>query len=205
MIRFIRKNPIDRELLNNIKIKDIVYPDFIVYRVYYNNNVIAHLVLDRNKNYITTVTINDKFKRKGLASFLYDYIENSQDIKLKPSSVLLPAGKAFWKNRLKKKNPTDLALLRLIKITKKVIDYSYQNKLITYDIWFRNKNIGYVELLSNNNYIEDIEIDENFRRKGLATYVYNYIEKDLGKFLIPSAEQLEDGKKFWKNRLSKKK
>lgn len=101
MIRVIKKNPIDRELLNNIKIKDLIYPDFIVYRVYYNNNVIAHLVLDRNKNHITTVTINDKFKRKGLASFLYDYIENTQNIKLKPSSILLPDGKAFWKNRLK--------------------------------------------------------------------------------------------------------
>lgn len=104
---------------------------------------------------------------------------------------------------IKKKNPTDLNLLRLIKITKTIIDYSWQNKLITYYIWFRNKQIGYAEILSNQNHIEDIEIDEEFRRKGIATYIYNYIERDLGKFLIPSSEQLEDGKQFWKSRFKK--
>jgi len=38
--------------------------------------------------------------------------------------------------------------------------------------------------------------DEKYRRKGLATYLYDYIEKDLRRKLKPSPIQLKDGEKF---------
>jgi len=51
------------------------------------------------------VQIIKAYRRKGLVSFLYDYIEKDLKIRLKPSSKPSKDAKAFWKNRLKQKNP----------------------------------------------------------------------------------------------------
>ncbi len=62
------------------------------------------------------------------------------------------------------------------------------------------KIIGKAQIKKNKNYISWIEIDKNFQRKGLSTYLYDYIEKDLEIKLRPSINQLDDGKAFWKSR-----
>ena len=46
--------------------------------------------------------------------------------------------------------------------------------------------------------------DEKYRRKGLATYLYDYIERDLRRKLKPSPFLLKDGEKFWENRNKRK-
>lgn len=199
-----------------VPLKLVKKNDYILYTLYnkYNRYLgSAHVYFseidDINNIGNAHVQIIQSYQRKGLASFLYDYIEKDLKIKLKISSDPSKDAKAFWKNRLKtraiikKKNPTDLAFLRLITIVKNSTPYDHKCHLITYHISFRNKVIGYVEIFSNKNYIEDIEIGSEFRRKGLATYLYNYIEKDLGRFLRPSSDQLLDGKLFWKNRFNK--
>jgi hypothetical protein len=96
----------------------------------------------------------------------------------------------------------------MIKIVRKEIELGVWNRkrrseeiLIVYKIYFRDNQIGYVEIIKGTNFIEDIVINEEFRRKGLANYLYNYIEKDLKIKLRPSSVQLEDGKAFWKARL----
>ena len=40
-------------------------------------------------------------------------------------------------------------------------------------------------------------------RQGIATYLYDYIEKDLDIKLRPSNNLSSDGEEFWKNRLKK--
>ena len=60
-------------------------------------------------------------------------------------------------------------------------------------------------IFENANYVDDIQIyDEKNRRKGLATYLYDYIESDLRRKLKPSPIQLSDGEKFWENRNKRK-
>ena len=46
-----------------------------------------------------------------------------------------------------------------------------------------------------------IQIIEAYQRKGLATLLYNFIEKDLKIKLKPSSSPSKDAKKFWKARL----
>lgn len=196
MIRVL-KNPKDQKLLDNIEIKKYVYPDIIVYYAYHNKKIIAHLVLNKNYNHINTITINDKFKRKGLATYLYDYIENTENIKLKPSSFLLKDGKAFWENRLKQKNPTDLQFLNRIRIEK--VDLLAG---IRYYVWLDDLCIGVFVIQKRNNFVEEMEIwDSKYKHRGLATYMFDYIEKDLNIKLVPSKYQTKAGRAFWKNRL----
>jgi hypothetical protein len=51
--------------------------------------------------YIQTFEIDDEFQRKGVGTFLYNYIEKDRKIKLRPSNNVSSDGKAFWKARRK--------------------------------------------------------------------------------------------------------
>lgn len=73
-----------------------------------------------------------------------------------------------------------------------------------YDIYHDKELIGFVLILEKSKYIENIEISSEFRRKGIASYIYDYIEDDLGILLEPSKNQFTDGKLFWKNRFKTK-
>lgn len=206
MIR--RKNPTDEKLLKEIEIRKVNREYDIRYHIYYKNILIGYVIIDNDNNQVEMIKIEEEFRRRGLATYLYNYIEKDLKIKLEPNDDQLPDGKAFWKNRLK--NPTDLSLLRMIKIVRKEIELGVWNPkqkseeiLIVYKIYFRDNQIGYVEIIKGTNFIEDVVINEEFRRKGLADYLYNYIEKDLKIKLRPSSIQYEDGKAFWKARLNK--
>lgn len=202
------KNPTDEKLLKEIEIRKVNRKYDIRYHIYYKNILIGYVIIDNDNNQVEMIKIEEEFRRRGLATYLYNYIEKDLNIKLEPNDDQLPDGKAFWKNRLK--NPTDLSLLRMIKIVRKEIELGVWNRkrkseeiLIVYKIYFRDNQIGYVEIIKGTNFIEDVVINEEFRRKGLANYLYNYIEKDLKIKLRPSSVQLEDGKAFWKARLNK--
>lgn len=206
--RFKKLNPTDHNLISKLTVKKS-FPGYgIMYEVYLGKKRIGFADIDKGKTEISFVDINTEYRRKGVSTFLYDCIEKDLGRRLKPSEDLIEDGQAFWKNRNKKSNPTDLSFLRLIKITKIIIPIQCWNGLlevlIKYNIWFRNKKIGYVEIIEGSDSIEDVLIDEEYRRKGLATYLYNYIEKDLRIKLKPNSIQLEDGIAFWQNRSKKK-
>lgn len=46
-------------------------------------------------------------------------------------------------------------------------------------------------------YCFSVKVDEDYRRKGVATQMYLYAEKHYGKKLAPSANQSEDSKALW--------
>lgn len=101
MIKVIRKkNPKDEKLLKNLEIK-ITKSDYggIRYKIYYLNKFVGYADYEGGEC-INFVFISSEFERKGVATWLYDYIENDLGIKLKPSHCLFPDGRAFWKNRL---------------------------------------------------------------------------------------------------------
>ncbi len=200
-----KKNPTDKELLKKIKIKKIIRQHYCYYYIFLNNQKIgeASVPIKYEYSYINIIEIDEKFRRKGLAIFLYNYIEKDLQVKLKPSEDLELNGAKFWENRLKKKNPTDLEFLKKVKIEKEVFNIeNKKDKIISilYTVFYENKKIGCAELVKGQNYVDDVFISENFRRKGVTTFLYNYIEKDL-KIKLKSSKLLQkDGLKFWDNR-----
>lgn len=216
MIRVIKnsssklKNPTDKDFLRQIRIEKFDNGVFIRYEVIYNGEEIALFIMYKGTDYISDAEVlYDEYKHKGLATYVYNHIEKDLKIRLKPSKAQTLDGKLFWQHRASKKapkiskitNPTDYSFLRLLRIEKRKLEFSSDNIMFVYVVFFRGKKIAYAEIFENANYIEDVQIyDEKYRRKGLATYLYDYIEKDLRRKLKPSPFLLKDGEKFWENR-----
>lgn len=206
MIRIKRKNPTDQNLITKISVLKKKHENGdIEYLAYIEDILIGGIGFNIYKNYVTWVQIDPKYRRKGVASFLYKHVENDLKIKIdKPSPYLLNDGEKFWKNRLKKSNPTDYKLLKDIKIKKlrifEPIGRDPNRHYLEYKILLNNKQIGYAIMEENANFISLVEIHDAFQRSGLNTYLYNYIENDLNIKLVPSKSQSSDGKAFWKSR-----
>ena len=64
----------------------------------------------------------------------------------------------------------------------------------------RGVSAGGVELTRDAKSVMSLGIHGEYQRKGLATALYNHIEKHLGYKLKPNTAQTEDGKEFWKSR-----
>lgn len=203
MIR--RTNPTDYKLLSELTIQKAITGFGVIYEVFLNKKLIGHAEIDKGDKNITVVDINNNFQRKGVATYLYDYIEKDLGRKLKPSNTLLPDGEAFWKARNKRSNPRDEELLKTIKIQKKKFyDDSCDEHGTLYKIYSNDEYIGRAEILddSDNVYYAWIYKSEN-RNKGVMSFVYNYIENDLKIKLKPSDNRLEGGKAFWETRSKK--
>ena len=197
-----KSNPTDHDLISKLTVKKS-FPDYgTMYEVYLGKRRIGFADIDNGKTEISFVNINEEYRRKGVSTFLYDYIEKDLGRKLKPSLDLLDDGDKFWKNRNKRSNPTDLSLLKSIKITKE-IDYDYDTDLIVYTIWFRGNEIGHAWIFVGATSTLEVKINYEFQRKGLATYLYNYIEKDLNLKLKPSNDQTYYGKQLWASQKEK--
>ncbi len=51
-------------------------------------------------------------------------------------------------------------------------------------------------------YPHHIEVIEGFKRKGIASIMYDIVQSEISGKLIPSDEQSDEAKAFWKNRLT---
>lgn len=214
MIKIKKKsNPTDHELLSNIIVKkeQLGFHSIdknIRYRFYLKNKEIARADVEIYNNVIGDILMDPKYQRKGLGTFIYNYIESDLDIKLKPSEYLSSKGEAFWKNRSRKQllsvlktrvNPTDKEFLSKIKISKTKIGIS-----IIYKAFLNNNIIATAEYVPNDNSVSSLWVNTPYRRKGLASFMYNTIEKDQKVSLQPSQDLLPDGRRFWENRLKSK-
>lgn len=73
-----------------------------IFNVYYQANKIAYFKMSGQGNYISDSFVLKPFRRKGIASKVYDFIENYLGIKLQPSPIYQTKdGEEFWKNRKK--------------------------------------------------------------------------------------------------------
>lgn len=61
--------------------------------------------LKRNMQSISSVGVNPEFRRRGLATALYNYIENQLGYKLAPNWALTPEGETFWAARQNTNKP----------------------------------------------------------------------------------------------------
>ncbi len=63
---------------------------------------IGTATLSPDGTYLTNIRIDEKFRRQGIGSKVYDYIENTLGYKLKPSpDKMSPSAKNFWEKRTK--------------------------------------------------------------------------------------------------------
>lgn len=93
-------NPRDEELLKKIKIKKHIKENLIVYSIYVNNTYVGHAdIIPKTDNIYYIEIYEDEYRRKGIATYVYDYIEQDLNIKIKPSKKQLSLGKLFWKSR----------------------------------------------------------------------------------------------------------
>lgn len=195
-------NPTDHDLISKLEVKKAFPPYGVKYEVYLGKRRIAFADIDHGSTEISFVQVNEGYKLRGVATFLYDYIEKDLGRKLKPSEALIEDGEAFWKARNKRSNPRDDELLKHTYITKSEFDPKkivYSIRLYNYDY-----SLGFATYDVTKKIISDVRIlDRKFRNKGLATYLYNYIENDQNIILKPSNTLSEDGKAFWQNRLKK--
>jgi ribosomal protein S18 acetylase RimI-like enzyme len=65
------------------------------------------------------------------------------------------------------------------------------------------EEIGRATLNENGLYLENIRIDDKYRRIGLASKLYEYIEELIGKKLIPSPiKQSPEIQKYWDKKIN---
>lgn len=200
MIR-IKRNPTDQTTIDKLSIvKHKNESGDIEYLAYIKDKLIGGLGFNIYKGYVIWIQIDNKYRRKGIASFMYKYVENDLNIKIdQPSPYLLNDGKKFWQSRSKRNNPTDLTFLSKIKIEKVKIKY-----YIRYNALLNNSVIATADFFPQDNSVSSVYVTSAYRRKGLASFMYNHIEKDQKVSLIPSQDLLPDGRRFWENRLKNK-
>jgi len=205
-----KRNPTDKEFLKTIfvdKDYDNLYHT-VEYFIYRNEDTskrdrfgtiprafaIASAYYDTKDKWVYDVSVNPSYQRKGLATYLYNYIEQDQKVKLKPSDYLLEPGKAFWKNRLK--NPRDDDFLAKVNIVK----YNLKNSpYANYVAYLNNREVvSEASFDRESKKVELIRTEDKYKRKGLANLIYDYIEEDQKIKL-----KLEDGEAFWKARIKK--
>lgn len=95
---FIDKTKTNEWLLN---IKNVI-ADFKIKNIFYKN-IIGIGIYNKIRKVVLSIKIDPFFVRRGLATYLYDYIEKDNNLILSPSDNLLSDGEKFWENRLQKK------------------------------------------------------------------------------------------------------
>ncbi len=79
--------------------------DYIVIHVYAeteDGTCVGSLAYDTEDEHVRGVEVRAEFRRKGVATALYDYLEDDVlHYKISPSHYLEPDGVAFWNSRQK--------------------------------------------------------------------------------------------------------
>lgn len=208
-----KRNPTNKKLLAEVQIEKLLItrneywtwgnPGQLLYRIKIKSvrnigqdRTIGQARYDPKLKVIDDISIDEKYRRQGLATYLYDYIEQDQKVKLKPSDYLLEPGKEFWKAR--SKNPRDDDFLAKVNIVK----YNLKNSPYTnYVAYLNNREVvSEASFDRESKKVELIRTEDKYKRKGLANLIYDYIEEDQKIKLKPSSILLSDGKAFWKAR-----
>ena len=83
----------------------------------------------------------------------------------------------------------------------------YDSDGFTVSITLGKECVGYGEFgqSKQNNilFVRGLEVKTEYRRKGIATALYDYVEKTTGKIIEPGDDQTKEAKIFWENRRKK--
>ena len=85
----------------------------------------------------------------------------------------------------------------------RVIKDPYQGRPI-FNVYYQGNKIASFKMSGQGNYISDADVLLPYRRKGIATKVYDFIEDYLNiKIMQSPMYQTQNGKDFWKARIKK--
>lgn len=73
--------------------------EVILVRLIANDKVLGWAEFYKDWGTVEKVFVEPKWRRKGVATKLYNAIEKKYNIRLEPSDNLEPSGLQFWKNR----------------------------------------------------------------------------------------------------------
>jgi ribosomal protein S18 acetylase RimI-like enzyme len=66
----------------------------------------------------------------------------------------------------------------------------------------KGHKIAWVQLEPNQESVQEVHVDESLHRRGIATALYDLIERDIGQKLKPNQDLSPFGKAFWASRKS---
>jgi GNAT superfamily N-acetyltransferase len=64
----------------------------------------------------------------------------------------------------------------------------------------RDEQVAYALVELDFTSVNDVLVDEDLRRRGIATALYDHIEREVGHKLRPHHVRYADGRAFWKAR-----
>lgn len=165
MIKRKRKNPRDNELLENITFEKIFAGNNIQYIIKAFNKNIGYAIYNISDEVVMNIVIKPEFQKRGVGTYLYDFIEQDQNIILKPSNTvqggkLLAGGQKLWEKRLKKNPDSELEQFRINSIEELIEDSSYLGKIIKRNLKSSRFEIFIVgSVLNPNKFNENSDID----------------------------------------------
>lgn len=191
-----RTNPRDEDLLKQFKLTKFEEPKIIVYEAYLDNDRVGYAVYSKDEKIIDLIKVSSEYWRRGIADQLCDYVNEDQNKKVKLGKCVTKEGMAFKKAR-KMKNPRDENFLRYIYVKKQLFDHDY----IKYIVRYQGNNIAYADYDLFNKEIKYIQVDSEFRKRGVGSYLVDYIEEDQKIKLRPSDNLTQNGRLFWEKRI----
>lgn len=141
---------------------------------------IGRATLSKDGNYFENIRIDEKYRRKGLASKMYDYVESRMGIEMQPSPIKqsVSAQKLWEKRNLQKQVAT--------KINAGVFAKSLNEALIKGISDYKNQTQKLIEL-ENKYFIEKGITKEEFEK--LSTDEKNKIREDAKKWLAQQPKE----------------
>jgi GNAT superfamily N-acetyltransferase len=149
------------------------------------------------------VWVADALRRRGVASWLYDWASRKLGVAIAHSEHQTADGAAFTRGR--RRNPDDQDLLRRLTVETDD-DPRWARGKVDHYLEFRAFD-GKLQAATANfrvrrKYLEAAEVIVNpaWRRRGLASWLYRYAERATGMKVKHSKDQTTDGKAFAKGR-----
>ena len=181
------------------------------FRVVYDGKVIAYGEVEKDSVHddehgasVQEIVVNHTYRRKGIATKIYDAIERKFNYKLHPSDDVKPDGQEFWKSR-SNIDEADGALG--ITFTQEPYEgWNGMGAMIT--AYSDGDQVGQVIFEPTDNdknkwYATEVEVEDEFQRKGIATTMYDMAKKIAQKanaVIVPSNAQTSDAKGMWKDK-----
>ena len=159
---------------------------------------------DDRRASVQEIVVHPKYRRKGFATKIYNEIERKFNYKLHPSDDVKPDGQEFWKARGNLDEATDT--LDVTFTQEPYEGWNGMGAMIT--AYWAGNDIGHVifeptDHDKNKWYATEVEVEDQFQRKGIATTMYDMAKKLAQKanaVIVPSHAQTSDAKGMWKDK-----
>ncbi len=152
--------------------------------------------------------VSEKMRRQGVARAIYAYARQQLGLDIIPSDSQSSDATAFWKSgaatvdeQVQPELTNGEGFEHTVDrngITLKAASNGHGALQIKAFVQGKKAGEAYFEMTPDNQHIasDDTHVDQRFRRKGIATVMYQYA-KELGNSIAPSPDRTPDGNAMW--------